>query len=150
MKKWMIAVFVLCLLVLAGCRATLEDGPVPEEATVYWGITMTVENVTPTSCTLNIVQSGGTATEELACGLDYLLQGLPEEGWRPVKKIKSFEIPSIAYPLNDRTQTFDLDWSVEYGRLPAGTYRVGKSVLTRNTSGKLEKQYFYSEPFTVQ
>lgn len=150
MKKWLIAVLVLCLLVLAGCRATLEDGPVPEEATVDWGITMTVENVTPTGCTLNIVQSGGTATEELDCGLAYLLQGLTEEGWRPVKERKSFDIPAIAFPLNDRTQTFDLDWAVEHGRLPAGTYRVGKNVITRNTSGELEKQYFYSEPFTVQ
>lgn len=150
MKKRMIAVLILCLLVLAGCRATLETGPVPEEASIDWGITMMVENATPTGGTLVCTQTGGTATGELACGLSYLLQGLTEDGWRPVKKIKSFDIPAIACLLNDRTQTFKLDWAAEYRKLPAGTYRVGKDVTTRSTSGEWEKQYFYSEPFTIQ
>ena len=150
MKKSLIFALALCLLILAGCRATLEDRPVPEEATVDWGITMTAENVTPTGCILLVTQAGCDGIGELDCGVDYLLQGLTEDGWRPVKKIRNYDIASEAYPLNDRTQTFEIDWASQHGKLPAGTYRIGKSVITRNASGKLEKQYFYSEPFTIE
>ena len=63
MKKWlMFALGIVCFSLLAWAITPEKQ----EEPEVYdLGITMTVENLTPTGCTLKVTQSGGEITGEV-------------------------------------------------------------------------------------
>ena len=79
MKKWLIFVLGIVCFVLLAWAITPEK---PEEPEVYdLGITMTVEKLTPTGCTLKVTQSGGEITGDVSCGCDFWVERLAGDGW---------------------------------------------------------------------
>ena len=148
MKKWLIfALGILCFGLLAWA-VTPEK---PEEPEVYdLGITMTVEDLTPTGCTLKVTQSGGSPTGSVECGCDYFVEQLVEEKWTALETPENLCWTAEGYFLSKRTETFELNWEYIYGALPSGTYRIGKVILDWRAPGDYDSQDHYTEPFTIE
>ena len=165
MKKKVILVLALCLLAVMMWKAKertaelaipqaiiSEKKAAQQEALVDWGITMTVINATPTGCTLEITRSGGTATGEIHCGVDYYVQALAEDGWHNLNMIiDNYAVPSIAYIVSeDCPRTFNLTWSYQYGTLPPGTYRIAKELMDSRVPGDFDEAYHFSQSFVIE
>ena len=164
MKKWLIFALAVCLLILAGCGQNKEtnqresllkegtytpDKPDPNNTTYDWGVTMTVENVTPIGCILKVSQSGGSPTGELLCGNFYWIERQTDSDWSVLRVPANIAWTDIGYVLNGRTQVFELNWELLYGTLSAGTYRIGDDILDSRAPGDYDKQDHYTEPFTI-
>lgn len=163
MKKWLIIVLALCLLVVMMWKANkqtdaLEHAAVSDqkaaqqETLVDWGVTMTVKNVTPSGCVLEITQSGGKPTGEVECGEDYYVQALTDDGWHNLKMISdSYDVPAIAYIVSEEyPQSFNLNWNYRYGVLLPGTYRIAKEFMDYRGPGDYDEAYYFSEPFVIE
>lgn len=165
MKKKVILVLALCLLAVMMWKAKertaelaipqaiiSEKKAAQQETLVDWGITMTVINATPTGCTLEITRSGGTATGEIHCGVDYYVQALAEDGWHNLNMIiDNYAVPSIAYIVSeDYPRTFNLTWSHQYGTLPPGTYRIAKELMDSRVPGDFDEAYHFSQSFVIE
>ena len=117
------------------------------------GITLTAENITPTSSILKCIQSGGEPTGELQTGSWYILEKLTEEnGWKEMPYVIEGEIGWTAeawmIPLED-TCEWKIDWEWLYGKLSAGKYRIGKEVMDFRGPGDYDTQVIYTE-FEIQ
>ena len=166
MKKKVILALALCLLAVMMWKAKertaelaipqaiiSEKKAAQQETLVDWGITMTVINATPTGCTLEITQSGGTATGEIHCGEDYYVQALAEDGWHNLEYIitDNYAIPSIAYIVSeDYPRNFNLNWQQVYGVLPSGTYRIAKELMDSRAPGDFDEAYHFSQSFVIE
>ena len=165
MKKWLIVLLALCLLILAGCGqnketnqresllkagAYMPDKPDPNNSTYDWGVSMAVENLTPTGCTLKVTQSGGEITGEVSCGCDFWVEQFEDGAWTALKTPENLCWTAEGYMLNNRTSTFVLKWEYIYGTLPAGTYRIGKAILDWRHPGDYDCQDYYTEPFAIE
>ena len=163
MKKWLIFVLALCLLILVGCGNNKEthqresllkegtytpDKPDPNNTTYDWGVSMAVENLTPTGCTLKVSQSGGEITGEVLCGCDFWVEQQNEGQW--ISLGNDFDWTAEGYTLTNRTETFTLNWEHMYGILPSGTYRIGKSFTGRLENEKHIDQRYYTESFIIE
>lgn len=166
MKKWLVFALALCLVFSAGCGnqkeanqrdALLKEGtytpdkPDPNNTAYDWGVTMTLENVTATGCTLKVTQSGGNPTGELLCGNYYWIERQTDNGWSALRVPACIAWTDIGYILGECTQVFELNWEKYlYGCLPAGTYRIGKDITDSRAPGDYDQQDHYTEPFTIQ
>lgn len=165
MKKKVILVLALCLLAVMMWKAKertaepaipqaiiSEKKAAQQETLVDWGITMTVINATPTGCTLEITQSGGSPTGEIHCGEEYYVQALAEDGWHNLNMIiDNYAVPSIAYIVSeDWPRTFNLTWSYQYGTLPPGTYRIAKELMDSRAPGDFDEAYHFSQSFVIE
>ena len=141
----------LGLLALSACGAPAGGGSGGEEGTAPedpWGLTLSVKDVTPTGATLVFAQSGGAATGELHTGSPYTLEVLRHDAWQAVE----FALPAeniawtaIAYPISMNGETeMAVDWSVFYGALPPGTYRLGKTVTDFRAAGDYDEAVYYA------
>ena len=147
MKKWLIFVLGIVCFGLLAWAITPEK---PEEPEVYdLGITMTVEKLTPTGCTLKVTQSGGEITGDVSCGCDFWVERLAGDGWAALETPENLCWTTEGYVLNNRTSTFELNWEHLYGTLPAGTYRVGKAIMDWRHPGDYDHQDYYTEPFII-
>ena len=146
MKKWlMFALGIVCFGLLAWA-ITPEKA---EDVESYdLGITMTVENLTPTGCTLKVTQWGGETNGEVSCGCDFWVEQQNAGKW--VSLGNDFDWTAEGYTLTGRTETFMLNWEHMYGALPEGTYRIGKAIHSRLEAGKPIDQRYYTEPFTIE
>ncbi len=149
MKKWIMIVMALCLLAVMVWKAN-EKTTAPEQTTVDWGVTMTVKNPTPTGCTLEIIRSGGSPTGEVNCGCDYWLEQQKDGIWTALEVSEELFWTMEGYPLSIRKQTFDINWGHLYGILPAGTYRVGKSIMDWRAPGDFDEADHFSQPFVIE
>jgi len=164
-KKKVILALALCLLAVMMWKAKertaepaipqaiiSEKKAAQQETLVDWGITMTVINATPSGCTLEITQSGGTATGEIHCGVDYYVQALAEDGWHNLNMIiDNYAVPAIAYIVSeDCPRTFNLTWSYQYGTLPPGTYRIAKELMDSRVPGDFDEAYHFSQSFVIE
>lgn len=148
MKKWLIfALGIVCFGLLAWAL-TPEKEEAPESYDL--GITMTVENLTPTGCTLKVTQSGGEIIGEVSCGCDYFVEQFADGTWTALETPENLCWTAEGYMLNNRTSTFELKWESIYGTLPAGTYRIGKAIMDWRHPGDYDRQDYYTEPFTIQ
>ncbi|MDE5801859.1 MAG: hypothetical protein K2I22_02955 [Lachnospiraceae bacterium] len=110
--------------------STSENMQVTEAEQTKWGITLSVENVTPAGLTLVCTQSGGIQTGQLQAGSFYKLQVWSNETWQEVPcLIEDVVWKQVAYniPLEGRV-TWEIEWESLYGELPAGTYRIVKPI----------------------
>jgi len=106
---------------------TLGEGQDP--AAVY-GLTMTVENVTPIGATLLMTRAGGEAiADEVITGRPFGLEQLVNGEWIPLemKGEATFTTEGI-FLLPDDTVRMSVNWDHIYGSLSAGQYRLHKSV----------------------
>ena len=146
MKKWLIFVLGIVCFGLLAWAITPEK---PEEPEVYdFGITMTVESLTPTGCILKVTQSGGESTGEVFCGCDFWVEQQNEGQW--ISLGNDFDWTAEGYTLTNRTETFTLNWEHMYGILPSGTYRIGKSFTGRLENEKHIDQRYYTESFIIE
>ena len=125
----------------------------PPEFAVFaekWGVTLTVEDVTPTSLTLKCTQSGGRPTGELHTGTWYVLETWTQEyGWKEVEYLPhEYEIAwtqeAWLIPMND-TCEWDVKWEWLYGELSEGKYRIGKEIMDFRNTGDYDATIYYAE-----
>ena len=125
----------------------------PPEFAVFaekWGVTLDVEDVTPTSLTLKCTQSGGRPTGELQTGTWYVLQTWTQEyGWSQVDYLPhEYEIAwtqeAWIIPMND-TCEWEVNWEWLYGELPEGKYRIGKEIMDFRDAGDYDSTIYYAE-----
>lgn len=109
------------------------DTTIQKESFPDWGLTLSVENVTPTGLTLVVTQSGGNPTGDILTGEPYRLITLVGETWQVVEELPLPEgvdgraFNSIGYWIQKgETREFDINWEWMFGELPSGTYRLIK------------------------
>lgn len=161
MKKWFLFLLAFVLL-LAGCSQTAgtsESGESPDgsgsagtQEPNEWGITLTVENVTPTGLTLTCTRNGGKSTERLLTGSPYAIQRMIGGEWHTVPTLfnlnPAWTLVGYDFANDGSSQTWDLNWEYLYGELWPGTYRVRKSFRIYLGMGAFENKSFYAE-FTI-
>lgn len=114
-----------------------------------WGITLTVENITPANAIIKCTQSDGQPTGELQTGSWFILENWTQEnGWKEMPYIIDGEIgwTSEAWmiPAED-TVEWEVNWEWFYGELPTGKYRIGKSIMDFRGSGDFDTATYYAE-----
>lgn len=117
---------------------------VPDE----WGLTLTAKDVTPTGCTIVFTQSGGNPTGELETGSPFEIERYKNGKWTEVEPIMD------KYDINwtdegwiiekNASVEFKEGWKTLYGELPAGKYRLGKSVYDWRKPGDYDKKMYYA------
>lgn len=111
--------------------AVMENADAPD-----WGITVSVFNVTATGLTFRIDQSGEVVFPQyLFYGQDYSLEVWNGTGWEAVEPvIENWGFTTEAILLSKGQKTdLSIDWEWLYGELPAGEYRIGKTISTGTT-----------------
>jgi hypothetical protein len=145
------------------CNATLEwlelsekdrmlSSYFPPEFMVFdekWGVSLTVDILTPSGAIIKCTQSGGEPTGELHTGSWYILENWTQEnGWREMPYVIDGEIgwDDIAWiiPMND-TIELEVNWEWLYGKLPVGKYRIGKSITDFRESGDYDTATYFVE-----
>ena len=114
-----------------------------------WGITLTAEEITPTGAIIKCTQSGGDATGELHTGSWYILENWTQEyGWKEVPYVTKENIgwDDVAWviPKEDCVE-WEVNWEWLYGKLPAGKYRIGKSITDFRAAGDYDTVTYYAE-----
>jgi len=130
-----------------------ETTKVPEEkAEANLGITLTAENVTSTGLTLICTQAGGDITGELQTGSYYKLeQWVDDFIWVEVPYlVENIGWTEETYPIKEgSTMQWEINWDNIYGELPAGIYRLEKTILDVRTPGDYDTMKYYVE-FTIE
>lgn len=124
-----------------------------DAATNPWGITLEAENVTAVGLTLICRQSGGTDVSELNTGSEYTLQRLEGDEWVDVEYLpQEYDVAwtSEAWIIQQEGVTsWDVNWEWLYGQLPAGEYRIGKTVTNFAGPGDYDSELIFAE-FTIE
>lgn len=137
-----------------------ENGPVKtedaqaNEDTIYsyptaennLGVQLSVANVTPTGLTLICNQSGGEPTGELQTGTSYSLEKDVDGVWQAVEpmEVMGWNDEAIIIEKDGKTE-WNIGWSLVYGTLPAGKYRIGKDIMDFRTAGDYDISICYAE-----
>ncbi len=161
-KAWVIGIILILLIILilgitiyskTDEPETITDGSTKSyrsDATdETWGITLETENVTATSAIIKCTQSGGSPTGELQTGSWYIIENWTQEnGWKEMPYVIGGEIgwTSEAWmiPMNGECE-WEVNWEWLYGKLPAGTYRIGKEIMDFRGSGDYDIAVYYVE-----
>ena len=154
MKKLLFITLALSLL-LASCGGGSEDMPssgnTSEVQTVKnndkYGLTVTVEDVTPTGLTLIFTQKDVEYEGELETGDYYSVQVSDGEGnWTDVPETpgnKGWHQVAYLIKKNDTTE-FNINWEWLYGELPKGEYRIQKLLQQHISPDNINKAEYYS------
>ena len=114
-----------------------------------WGITLTAENVTPTSCVLHCYQSGGEPTGMLETGGEFIIEKWTEENdWQEVPYVTDNDVAwhLVGFSIKkEGDTTWDVKWEFLYGTLPEGKYRIGKNIMNSKGAGHYSTAMFYAE-----
>ncbi len=119
-----------------------------------WGVTLTAKDVTPKGLTIVCTQSGGEPTGELSTGSYYTVQCMEDGAWKTVE-YTAVDPDMVAWTTEgwlippESTLEWKVDWSWLYNELPAGEYRIGKSVMDWRAPGDYDEVMLYAE-FTVE
>ena len=113
-----------------------------------WGVKLTAKNITPSGLTIVCEQQDGEPTGELNTGSYYGLEVLRDGEWVPVELLPmehelAWTMEAWAIPANEETE-WDVNWSRLYGELPAGSYRIGKSIMDFRGTGDYETKTYYA------
>ena len=112
-----------------------------------WGVTLTAENVTPTSATIQCTQSGGEPTGQLQTGSRYVLEIWTEENdWQeaPCFAEVCWTQEALLIDRNSVTE-WDIDWEWLYGKLSKGKYRIAKDITDFRDTGDYDTATYYAE-----
>ena len=112
-----------------------------------WGITLIVENVTPTGITIKCTQSGGEPTGELRTGSWYILETwTQEEGWHEDSSHAEVCWTDEAWIISkDSVTEWEVNWEWLYGALSEGKYRIGKEIMDFRGTGDYDKAIYFAE-----
>ena len=110
------------------------------------GLTMSVKTVRPGGCDLVFEQSGVSVDGSLITGCAYDLQQLNESREWVSFFPETLAWNEIAYDILKGTTTeLSVTWEVICGQLPAGHYRIVKSVMHFKTDGGYDTYLLYAE-----
>lgn len=128
---------------------TQQDQEIGKETIINneWGITLTAENVTPTSATIKCTQSGGEPTEELQTGSRYILETWTQDyGWQEVPcDAEVYWTEEVWLIPKDRVTEWEVNWEWLYGKLSEGKYRIGKEITDFRDTGDYDTAIYYAE-----
>lgn len=112
-----------------------------------WGILLTATNASPTGLTLNCIQSFGTAKGELMTGQPYWLERWNGTEWEAVPEVAEEVVWTTEgwVVSKNETTSWQVNWEWCYGKLPAGTYRIGKTISNFMGPGVSESQNYYAD-----
>ena len=113
-----------------------------------WGVKLTAKNITPTGLTIVCTQQDSEPTGELHTGSYYGLEVLRDGEWvavdlLPMEHELAWTMEAWGIPANAETE-WEVNWSRLYGELPAGSYRISKSVPDFRGSGDFDKKTYYA------
>jgi len=128
----------------------ITDEVLQTEQKAVWGLTFEVKDVTPTGLTIVCTQSGGEPTGELQTGSYYFIEKKEGDRWGGMEYTE-IEEDQVGWTAEawiiapDNTLEWEVDWSWLYGELPAGEYRIGKSVMDWRETGDYDEAGIYAE-----
>lgn len=130
----------------AADAGAINDLPLAEsdcEVNALAGITMVVDEVSANGATYIIRNE---SVGELTFGLDFGVQAEKNGVWYDIEH-EGMAVIAIAMALEPGDEgTYTCGWENVYGPLPAGHYRIVKSV----TAGRENEQYWLAAEFTVE
>ena len=113
-----------------------------------WGVTLTVQDVTPKGLIITCSQNGGNLEGDLYSSSFYHLSKFVDGEWKNVEYILpedeiiwtdgAWEIPKVG------TVEWEVNWEALYGELPEGQYRIGKRIMYSEPRN-LETALYYAE-----
>ncbi len=108
------------------------------------GVTLSIDDVTPTSATVKILNE---TDMEIMYGEDYNLQVFEEADWHDVPYlIDNWAFIAIGYGAPKHTQVeWEVNWETFHGVLEPGTYRLAKSVTDFRGTGDFTNYLYYLE-----
>ncbi len=113
-----------------------------------WGVKLTAKNITPSGLTIVCTQQDGEPTGELNTGSYYGLEVLRDGEWVEVELLPmEYELAwtSEAWMIPNNAETeWEVNWSRLYGELPAGSYRISKSVMDFRGTGDYDTKTYYA------
>lgn len=113
-----------------------------------WGVKLTAKNITPSGLTIVCTQQDGEPTGELQTGSYYGLEMLQDGEWVAVELLPmEYELAwtSEAWMIPNNAETeWEVNWSRLYGELPAGSYRISKSVMDFRGTGDYDTKTYYA------
>lgn len=127
-----------------------DDGQIIPPKAPNWGLTFSVNNVTPTGMVLTCTQADGDYSGQLATGESYYLDRQTDSGWEIVSKTDdeyAFQGMDIEIS-RDSVHSWTIDWSNIYGELSPGTYKLSKPVWERKDR-QIIRFYDYSIEFVI-
>ena len=138
---------LLCLLLLFGSLALEAFAAELDSADVDWGLTLRVDEITPTGMTVVIIQSGGSCEGDLEYGSSYHLERLEEDGWKRVSYVlDDFGWTMVAYGVpKESIFRMEENWEMIYGALPNGHYRFVKEFTDFRGAGDYDDADFFAE-----
>lgn len=151
--------FTLSACNTSGSESLYEEDVLPDEDTVEeeidlnWGLELSVDNISTTSLTLSIEQSGVEINGELWTGSPYWIELYKDGEWKSIEETPSeyeraWTMEAYIIPLNGKTEMdVNIEWL--YGELPAGHYRIGKDISVSYAAGNRDSQILYAE-FDIQ
>ena len=112
-----------------------------------WGLSLSVEDVTPTGLTILCHQADGKPSGRLQTGSYFVVERRTETGWAECPLlVENLAWTEEAYTIPYyRTTPFEKDWTHIYGSLPGGTYRIGIWVYDFRGAGDFDKKMYYAE-----
>lgn len=113
-----------------------------------WGVKLTAKNITPSGLTIVCTQQDGEHTGELHTGSYYGLEVLRDGKWiavdlLPMEHELAWTMEAWAIPANAETE-WEVNWSRLYGELPAGSYRISKTVMDFRGTGDYDTKTYYA------
>ena len=118
-----------------------------------YGLTLSTRDVTSTGLTLLFTQSGGHPEGDLETGYEYSLEQYKDGSWLPVDTAMPEEQiiwGDVAYVIPaDGTLELETDWTVLYGELEEGRYRIRKTIMDFRGSGDYDTADISAE-FMIQ
>lgn len=113
-----------------------------------WGVKLTAKNITPSGLTIVCTQQDGESTGELHIGSYYGLEVLRDGEWvavdlLPMEHELAWTMEAWMIPSNTETE-WEVNWTRLYGELPAGTYRISKSIMDFRGTGDYDTKTYYA------
>ena len=113
-----------------------------------WGVKLTAKNITPSGLTIVCTQQDGEPTGELNTGSYFGLEVLQNGEWVAVELLPmegELAWTSEAWMIPNNAETeWEVNWSRLYGELPAGNYRISKSVMDFRGTGDYDTKAYYA------
>ena len=110
-----------------------------------WGLTLTVKDVDPAGCTVVFTQSGGNITGELQSGTYFTIEEYKNDQWKELDTLPGGVWDDLGWIINnDESTEFENDWQWLYGELPAGRYRISKTVHDWWAPGEYDEKIYYA------
>nr|MBQ8244969.1 hypothetical protein [Oscillospiraceae bacterium] len=114
------------------------------ESGSFYGVSLTVEEVTPTGATVVFTGTGEKPAGRLLGGNDYWVQVQNDGVWEDITKVPEPSFTMKNYDISN-IRRHKIDWQWRYGMLPSGHYRIGKCVTYQDGTKPMESATVWAE-----